>query len=264
MIRDVISMNYKQIAGQVLLSFCGLPLLIFAGTKGLPAAVAAGLILFTFAMNGLMGTNVVGDNGVMMNLLPVSAKLNVSAKVFVSGSWVGVICSVPVFLMMKNGGFYIDEWLHNVESYNLERGATIFYRDLPSYDYAVKANPSAMDVAVGDLMDSGAGVVQIGVMTTLIPLILFLIGCYFGVAVLISQLYLHPLLKRYPTMVVSVLAMMIFGGLVLGVLMLIKGSMEQGFLSLFAGELVTFTFFGGMTWFLGRAAAKRLEKGYDV
>jgi len=40
--------------------------------------------------------------------------------------------------------------------------------------------------------------------------------------------------------------------------------MEQGFLSLFVGELVIFAFFGGMTWFLGRAAVKRLEKGYDV
>jgi len=263
-IRDVIAINDKQIAGQVLLSFCGLPLLILAGTKGLSAALAIGLILFTFAMNGLMGTNVVGDNGVMMNLLPVSAKLNVAVKVFVSGSWVCVICSIPAFLMMKNGGFYIDEWLHNVESYNLERGSTIFYRDLPSYDYAIKANPSAMEVAVGDLMDGGAGVVQIGVMTTLIPIILFLIGCYFGAAVLISQLYLHPLLKRYPTMVVSIMAMVIFGGMALGILMLIKGTMEQGFLSLFAGELVTFAFFGGMTWFLGRAAVKRLEKGYDV
>lgn len=264
MIRDVIAMNYKQIAGPILLSFGGLPLLIFAGTKGLPAALALGLILFTFAMNGLMGINIVGDNGVMMNLLPVSAKLNVATKVFVSGSWVSVICSIPAFLMMKNGGFYIDEWLHNVENYNLGRGSTIFYRDLPAYNYAVKANPSTMDVAVGDLMDSGAGILQIGLMSVMIPVILFFIGCYFAAFVLNTQLYMYPVLKKLPGMVISFIGMVVGGGVAVGAFYTLSAFEGTGFFSLFWLEMLLAAFFGGGSWILTKNAAKKLEQGYDV
>ncbi len=258
-----IALNYKLILLPLLFSFVGFGILMLVGSKGLPYAAAGGLLCFLAAADRLMGKNVVGDDGVMMSLLPVSARTTVWTKVLLCGTWVGVICSIPAFLMLRNGGAYIDAEVSRLEG-GVNIGRSLFYRGLPQYRYAIETNPSALDTAVGDLMDSGAGVVQIGLMTTLIPLILFLMGCYFGLAVLISQLYLHPLLKRYPTMVVSVLAMVIFGGMALGVLMLIKGTMEQGFLSLFAGELVTFVFFGGITWFLGRAAVKRLEKGYDV
>jgi len=258
-----IGLNYKLILLPLLFSFAGLGILMFVGSKGLLYAAVGGLLCFLVAINSMMGKNVVGDDGVMMSLLPVSAWATVWTKVLLCGTWVGVICSIPTFLMLRNGGAYIDMEVSGLEG-GVNVGRSLFYRGLPQYRYAIETNPSALDTAVGDLVDNGAGVVQIGMMTTLIPLILFLIGCYFGVAVLISQLYLHPLLKRYPTMVVSVMAMVIFVGVALGVLMLIKGTMEQGFLSLFAGELVTFVFFGGMTWFLGWAAVKRLEKGYDV
>lgn len=265
MVKDMMSLNYKQIAGPVLISFIGLFFLILVGTQGLMAALAMGLMLFTFAMNLLMGKNVVGDNAVMMNLLPVPAKLHVGVKVLVSGSWVGVICSVPAFLMMKNGGFYIDEWLHNVEENSGPNfKSTIFYRDLPAYNYAVKANPSAMDVAVGDLMDGGAGIGQVGLMAVLIPIILFAIGCFFASAVLICQLYLYPLIKKVPTMVVSVLGVILAVGCSVGVGFCFIGLEGTGFFSLFVLELLLFAFFGGGAFLMSRAAVKRMESGFDI
>lgn len=265
MIRDVMSLNYKQIAGPILISFIGLFLLIFIGTDGLMAALAMGLMLFAFAMNQLMGKNVVGDNAVIMNLLPVPTKLNIGMKVFVSGSWVCVISSVPAFLMMKNGGFYIDQWLHNVEEYsgpNLK--STIFYRDLLAYDYAVKANPSAMDIAVGDLMDGGASVAQAGLMAVLIPIILFVVGCFFASAVLICQLYLYPLIKKVPTMVVSVLGIILAAGFSVGVGFCLLGLESTGFFSLFVLELLLLVCFGGGAFWMSRAAVKRMESGFDI
>lgn len=265
MIRDMLSLSYKQIAGPVLISFVGLFLLILLGTKGLMPALAIGLILFAFAMNQLMGKNVVGDNGVMMNLLPVSAKLHVSVKVLVSGSWVGVICSVPAFLMMKNGGFYIDQWLHNVEEYsgpNLK--STIFYRDLPAYNYAVKANPSTMDVAVGDLMDGGAGIGQIGLMAVLIPVILFAVGCFFASSVLICQLYFYLLFKKLPIIVVSIMGVILAAGCSIGVGFCLRGLEYTGFFNLFELELLLLAFFGGGAFWMSRAAVKRMESGLDI
>ena len=261
MIRDVMSLNYKQVAGSVLISFLGLFALIYIGRGGLIPALSIGLVLFTYAMTNLMGKNVVGANGVLMNLLPVPAKLNIGIKAFVSGSWVGVICSVPAFLMMKNGGFYIDEWLYNVEQSGT---STIFYRDLLYYDYAIKANPSAMDVAVGDLMDGGAGLLQVGIMSVLIPVILFLIGSYMGTAVLVCQLYLHPFVRKYPLFLVSIVAMVLSGAMGLGVIILLVNLIGMCNVSLFAGELFAVLYFGGMTWLFVNTAVKRLEKGYDV
>lgn len=262
-VQDIFILNYRQILAPVIISFFGLVLLIITGPQGLMPALGIGLVLFTLAMTKMMGTNVVGDNGTLMNLLPISAKVNVGVKVCISGSWVGVICSIPAFLMMKNGGAYIDEWLWNTEQI-LGTGTTTFYRDLPRYDYAIKANPSAMDVAVGDLMDSGAGLMQIGLMAVLIPITLFFVGCYFAAFVLNTQLYIYPVLRKLPAVVISFIGMIIAGGLALGIFYLLAALEGTGMVSLFWLEVLLAIFFGGASWLLVRNAVKKLESGYDV
>lgn len=259
--KELFILNYRLAQIPIILSFVGFVILMITGDEGLMYALAAGLLCFTYAADQMMGKAVVGDQSVMMSLLPVSARSHVITKSGICGLWVGVITSIPVYLMVRNGGKYIDTKADGLEDVMT---SSLFYRGLPQYRYALETNPSALDVVVGDLMDQGAGIMQIGLMTVLIPIILFLIGCYFGMAVLITQLYLQPVMKKVPTMVVSVAGMIIGGGAALGILFLIKGMMESGFINLFVGELLMAVYFGGLTWFLMRASVKRMENGFDV
>lgn len=259
--KDLFVMNYRLVLAPLLISFVGLIALMMIGDDGLSYTFSIGVMLFTFGVNQLMGKSVVGDTAIMMHLLPVSAKSTVLTKLAICGVWVGVICSVPTFLLLKNGGEFID---HKMIMGDLNLSHNLFYRGLPLYSYVIKTNPNATDIAISDLMDSGANLLQIGTMFILIPVIFFLIGCYFGGMVIVTHLYLHPLLKKVAALVVSIVGMILGGGIIIGIVMLVNSIMEQGFLSLFAGELMLAIFLGGTTWGLYHTAVKKLEHGYDV
>ena len=259
--REWVLLNYKMVSHVLILASIFVFLLLLTGWDGLPYAFVVGGLFFLWMSDRLMGKSVVGEDAVMMNLLPVSAKSSVLTKVSICGLWVGLICSIPVFLALKNGGEYIEDGLG---WYGSLPNDTLFIRGLPQYRYAVMTSPSALDTAVGDLIDNGIGVAQIALMMVLIPLMFFLAGCYLGVAVLVTQLYMHPVLKKFPTMVVSVIGLVVFGGGALGILMVINGFMAKEFFSLFLGELLIVGMLAGAVWFLVRAAVKKLEQGYDV
>lgn len=261
--RDFFILQYKLLRVPLILSVLDFVLLMFIGSKALPFAAVGGWIWYLWAADNLMGKSLVGDNAVMMHLLPASAKIQVASKVLLLGVWAGVLCSIPSFLMMRNGGQYIDEAVMGIEN-GFGGGASLFYRGLPKFRYAIETCPSAMDTAVGDLVDGGAGIVQIAVMAAMIPVILFVIGCFFAAVVLIAQLYLHPLLKKLPTLVVSIIGMGLATAVSAGIAAGLSSLTVFESFGLFALELLLFLLFGGCAFLLGRCAVKRLEKGYDV
>ncbi len=261
--RDFVMLQYKKIQMPVIVSFVGFVLLMILGPKGLPYAVIGGWVCFLWAADSLMGKSLVGDDAVMMHLLPVPAKTQTTSKVLILGFWAGVICSIPVFLMLRNGGQYIDAEVMGMEGGG-RPGSSLFYRGLPQYRYAIDTCPSALDTAIGDLVDGGAGVAQVTVMAILIPIILFFIGCFFAGVVLVSQLYLHPLLKRLPTAVGTFLGMVLATLSAGGILFMTYMLTVMEYMSLFTGQLVLFGIFGGMSWFLTRKTTLKLEEAYDI
>ena len=261
--RDFILLQYKLMQVPFILSFLGFVTLMLVGRQGLPYAAVGGWICFLWASENLMGKSLVGDNAVMMHLLPVSARTQAASKVLLLGFWTGVICSIPTYLMMRNGGQFIDEAVMGMDG-GINNGASLFYRGLPKYRYAIDTTPSAFDVAVGDLMDGGAGIIQIAVMAVLVPLILFAIGCFFGAIVMLTQLYLHPLLKRLPTLVMSSIGMILATLSAGGIVFLVYFMTIHDYISLFAGELLLFTMFGSAAWILMKQATRHLESRYDV
>jgi len=256
-------LQYKLILVPLMTSIVGFVLLMILGTKGLPYAAAGGWFCFLWAADSLMGKSLVGDDAVMMHLLPVPVKKQVLSKVLILGVWAGILCSITAFLAFRNGGQYIDAEVTGMEVGH-GTGMSLFYRGLPHYRYAIDTCPSALDIAVGDLIDGGAGVVQVAVMAMLVPVILFAVGCFFAGAVLITQLYLHPTFKKLPTLVVSIIGMVLAAGVSAGMVFVLNELEGNAFFSLFVLELLLLVFFGGGAFMMGRSAVKRLEKGYDV
>lgn len=261
--RDYVMLQYKLISVPLLVSLVGFILLMMLGTKGIPYAAAGGWLCFLWAADNLMGKSLVGDNALMMHLLPVPARTQVLSKVLILGLWAGTLCSISAFLALRNGGQYIDAEVMGMEGGG-GTGMSLFYRGLPHFRYAIDTNPNALDTAVGDLVDGGAGPAQIGLMAVLIPVILFAMGCFFAGILLMTQLHLHPLLKKLPALVASIIGMVLATGVSVGIIFVLNGLEENTFFSLFVLELLLLAFFGGGAWLLGRGAVKRLEKGYDV
>ena len=260
--RDYVMLQYKLIMVPLIVSIVGFVLLMVMGAGGLPYAAVCGWVCFLWAADNLMGKSLVGEDGMMMQLLPVSTKTQVASKVLLLGLWAGVICSIPAFLMMRNGGQYIDAEVMGMEG-GLP-GMSLFYRGLPHYRYAIDTNPSALDAAVSDLVNGGTGAVQIAVMAMFLPVILFLIGCFFAAVVMMTQLYLHPLLKKLPTLIVSILGMMLATTVSAGTLFVLHGLEGNAFFSLFILELLLLGLFGVGSILLSRGAIRRLERGYDI
>ncbi|MBR3785246.1 MAG: hypothetical protein IKJ77_02430 [Firmicutes bacterium] len=260
--RDYVMLQYRLIRMPLLVSFAGFALLMVLGLEGLPYAAIGGWLCFLWAADKLMGKSLVGDDAVMMHLLPLSAKTQVITKVLLTGFWVSVICSIPAFLMMRNGGQYIDSEVMGMEG-GLS-GMSLFYRGLPHYRYAIDTCPSVMDTAVSDLIDDGTGIAQASVMAMLIPAMLFLIGCFFAVIVLMTQLYLHPLLKKLPTVVVTFLGMVLATLLAGGILFVTYLLISMKYVGLFTGELLLFALFGVIVCQLVRVASKNLNGHYDI
>lgn len=261
--RDFLILQYKLLRVPLILSVLGFVLLVFIGSKALPYAAVGGWLCYLWAADNLMGKSLIGDNAVMMHLLPVPAKTQVASKVVLLGVWAGVLCSTPAYLMMRNGGQYIDEAVMGIEN-GFGSGASLFYRGMPKFRYAIDTCSSAMDVAVGDLMDDGAGIAQIAVMAVLIPLTLFAIGCFFASTVMICQIYLHPLLQKLPTLVVSFTGMGLATAISAGVVAGLSSLTVFESFSLFVLELLLFIFSGGSAFLMSRVCVKRLKKGYDV
>ena len=261
--RDFLMLQYKLIRVPLFLSLSILVLLMLIGAMGAFYAMAAGWMCFLWAADILMGKSLVGDDALMMHMLPVSLRKQVAFKIGVLGLWTSVMCSIPVYLMLRNGGTYIDAEILGVDCGTLYDGS-LFYRGLPKYKYVIDTCPSAMDVAAGDLVDSGAGVVQIATMAMLVTIIFFAVGCFFAGAVLICQLYLHPLMKRMPTMVVSAIGMLLATAFFLAMAIFTAGMEQATTFTWFGWELLVLVLFGSNAWIFFMKGIRRLEKGFDV